>query len=194
MVVTMLAMMVISLCGGCQTPAVKMIPDQPAVAKALYLGVGDVVKLSFPGSPEFNQTQRVRADGKLNLALIGEVDAAGKKLKDFQGELSRLYKPHLLNTEVVVTLESSATPVVISGAVKRPGKIMLDRPVTVLEAIMEAGGLAPMGNARKVHLIRVVNGEHQTQVFDLTPLLSGKASRAFYVRGGDVIYVPESLF
>ncbi|MDB6171071.1 MAG: polysaccharide export protein [Chthoniobacteraceae bacterium] len=190
----MLAAMVVFLSSGCQSPAGGKIPEQAAVSQAVYLGVGDVVKLSFPGSPEFTQSQRIRSDGKLNLALVGEVTAAGKKLRDFQSELSRLYKPQLLNTEVIVTLESSATPVVISGAVTRPGKIMIERPVTVLEAIMEAGGISPAGDAKRVHLIRVVNGEHHTQVFDLSPLLSGKTSRAFYVKGGDVIYVPQSIF
>ena len=58
---------------------------------------------------------------------------------------------------------------------------------------MEAGGFTPEADMRKVTVIRIVKGQHQTQVFDLRPLLKGKAETAAYVSGGDVIYVPERL-
>jgi hypothetical protein len=58
---------------------------------------------------------------------------------------------------------------------------------------MEAGGFTPEADTRKVTVIRIVKGQHQTQVFDLRPVLKGKAETATYVSGGDVIYVPERL-
>jgi polysaccharide export outer membrane protein len=110
-----------------------------------------------------------------------------------QNELAALYKPQLQNNEVLVAVESRAVPVVVSGAVLRPGKIVFERPATVLEAIMEAGGFTPEANLKRVSVIRIVKGEHQTEFFDLRPVLRGLPTRAAYVSGGDVIYVPEKL-
>jgi polysaccharide biosynthesis/export protein len=185
------------LVGGCQSPKGAMLADAPerlVTHRPVTLAAGDVVRLSFAGSPDFNQVQKVRADGKLSLPVIGEVDAAGKRLPDFQAELSRRYKDQLRNNEVLVSLDSGSLPVIVSGAVIKPGKIAFDRPLTVLDVIMESGGIAPVGDPKKVHLIRLSGGRHQTQVIDLRPILKGKAADALYVRGGDVIFVEERLF
>lgn len=179
---------------GCESPPSAGILERASAHSPVYLAAGDVVKLSFPGAPEFNQAQKIRSDGQISLPVIGEVQASGKRLVTFQNELSGRYKDQLQNTDVLVTLESSASPVLVSGAVNKPGKIAFERPLTVLDAIMEAGGIAPIGDARRVHLIRLSNGQHQTQVFDMRPILRGQSSRAYYVKGGDVIYVEESIF
>jgi protein involved in polysaccharide export with SLBB domain len=189
-----LAALVMLLCAGCQTPGETSLPEQPTAKTPVNLSPGDTVKLSFVGASELNQSQKIRADGKLSLPLIGEVAAADKTLVNFQNELIRLYKPQLRNSDVVVTLESGVAQVVVSGAVKKPAKLTFERPTTVFQAIMEAGGVNEYGNLRKVHLIRVVNGAQLTQVLDLRPMMSGKAISALYVRDGDVIYVPQGMF
>jgi protein involved in polysaccharide export with SLBB domain len=123
--------------------------------------------------------------------LVGEVQASGKRLTTFQTELAGLYKTQLRNTEVVVSLETS---VLVSGSVNKPGRVVFERPLTVLDAVMEAGGIAPAGDPKRVHLIRLRNGRHETQIFDLRSVLRGDATNAFYVKGGDVIYVEERFF
>ena len=145
------------------------------------------------GAPELNQSQKVRADGKISLPLIGEIDAAGKRLGEFQEELAVRYKPHLKNTEVILALEASEIAVYVSGAVNKPGKIPLTRPMTVLEAIMEAGGLSDMGSPKRVVLIRNKDGRHNTQTFDLSPALKGLPTSAFYLQPYDMIFVPNGF-
>jgi polysaccharide export outer membrane protein len=192
--VVVVATLVIVLGTGCQTNTEARLPEQPTAKTPVTLTPGDVIKLSFPGASEFNQTQKIRADGKLSLPLIGEITASGKTVVEFQKELVRLYKPQLRNSEVVVTVESSVAQVVVSGAVTRPAKLTFERPTTVFQAIMEAGGVNEYGTLRRVHLSRVVNGEQLTQVLDLRPALAGKATKALYVKDGDVIYVPQTMF
>lgn len=155
---------------------------------------GDVVRLTFTGAPELNQSQRIRADGKLSLPLVGEVTAGGKSIGQLQGELAELYKSQLKTSDVSVSLESSVTTVVVSGAVAKPGKVVFDRPTTVFQAIMESGGATEFGNLSRVRLVRTIHGVQQSQVMDLRPTLRGHATRAFYVRDGDIIYVPQSMF
>src|SRR5215469_11147776 len=176
---------------GCQSSKPKT--PLPLAHAPAELTVGDVVKITFPAAPELNQSQKIGTDGTLSLPLVGEVHAAGKSPGQLQSELANLYKPQLQDNEVLVALETRALPVVVSGAVQKPGKIVFERPATVLEAIMEAGGFTPEADLKKVSVIRIVKGEHYSQIFDLRPVLKGKPTAAVYVNGGDVIFVPEKL-
>jgi protein involved in polysaccharide export with SLBB domain len=186
-----LAALALLFCIGCTGTAKH---GAPLVAQTPnYLNPGDEVKISFPAAPELNQTQKIGTDGALSLPLIGEVHAAGKSSGQLQSELAVLYKPQLQDNEVIVTLETRALPVVVSGAVQKPGKIVFERPATVLEAIMEAGGFTPEADLKRVSVIRIVKGEHYSQVYDFRPILRGAPTPAVYVNGGDVIYIPEKL-
>jgi polysaccharide biosynthesis/export protein len=189
-----LAGLVILALSGCETAPRSSLPNQPMANTPVRLSPGDVIKLSFPGSTELNQSQKIRADGKVSLPLIGEVTASGKTVPDLQSELSRLYKTQLRNSEVLVTLESGTATVVVSGYVSKPGKFSFDRPTTVFQAIMEAGGVSEYGNLGKVHLIRTVGGEQHTQVLDLKSAMSGKTTKVYYVKDGDVIFVAQRIF
>ncbi len=185
----LLAFLLLSL-GGCQNGG--MLPNPAGAFTPGILAAGDIVKLSFTGAPEMNQAQKIRSDGKISLPLIGEVQAAGKKLSALQDELTGLYKPQLKVPEVVVTLESSTISVNVTGEVLKPGKIALDRPLTLLEAIMEAGGVTMEGSLKNVLVIRNVDGKQYTQYFDLSPAFRGKTTSSFYLRPYDMIVVPES--
>ena len=179
---------------GCAGPLQPPLPEQAAAPPRLNLTAGDVVKLSFTGAPEMSQAQKIRADGKISLPLVGEVSATGKTIPQLRAELIALYRPQLKNSDVVVTLESGVTSVYISGAVGRPGKLTFDRPTTVMQALSEAGGINQFGNSRRVQIIRLVRGEERTQLLDLRPTIVGKTTRPFYVRDGDIISVPTSPF
>ncbi|MDQ6624509.1 MAG: polysaccharide export protein [Verrucomicrobiota bacterium] len=160
----------------------------------VVLNSGDVVRLTFTTAPEMNQTQKIRSDGKVSLPQVGQILAAGKTLSQFENEVKSRYRTQLTNTDVVVTLDSAAIEVYVSGSVKSPGKMAFDRPTTVLQAIMQAGGPNPFGNLRSVHLIRISNGVERTQLLDLRPTLAGETTHAFYVKNGDIIQVPQSPF
>jgi polysaccharide export outer membrane protein len=148
--------------------------------------------LFFPGASEYNSTQKIRTDGRLSLPLVGEVHAAGKTLAALQSELAAKYKSNLQNAEVVVSLETSGSPVIITGGVMTPGRVVFDRRTTLLEAIMGAGGFTDYARKKKVRLIRIVNGQYQTTVHDMSQGLKGGTMPVVYVKGGDMIHVPLS--
>jgi polysaccharide export outer membrane protein len=180
---------------GCQTDANSTtFSGQADVPQHVILASGDVVKLTFSSAPELNQAQKVRADGKLSLPLVGEVDAAGKTVAQLQTELMQLYKSQLKTPEMTVSLETSLTTVVVSGAVSKPGKIAFERPTTVFQAIMQAGGPSEFGTLKHVRLVRTVNGVQKSQVMNVHDTLIGQGTKPFYVRDGDVIYVPQTMF
>ncbi len=178
---------------GCRTPQFAQLPD-PNAAKpeSLVLREGDVLKISFPAAPNLNTSQTIRRDGRITLPLVGEFQAAGKTPSSMEKELLELYGPQLQTKEVTVTVESSAFTVYVAGAVLRPGKIMPNRPITALEAIMEAGGFDhAKANMKAVVVIRHENNRTERFKLNLKQVLDGQRTEQFDLQPSDIIYVPE---
>ncbi len=180
-------------CGGCQT-SLPPLPNPPGPKTAVRLSPGDTIKVSFADQSIPDQTQKIRRDGKVSVPLLGELTAAGKRIADFQNELVGLYESQLENSEVLVTLESGAASVIVSGFVNKPGKIDFDRPKTVFQAIMESGGVSDYGSLSNIHLTRIINGEQHTETINLRPTIHGNPTLPKYVQDGDVIYISRSWF
>ena len=158
----------------------------------LVLREGDTIRINFPGAPNLSNIQPIRRDGKISLPLVGEMTASGLTPADLEKKLIDAYKDQLQTKEVTVSLESSAFPVYVTGAVLRPGKIISDRPLNALEAIMEAGGFNySRANMKNVRVIRHENGKPVYFNLNLKPTMSGQATQSFALKPSDIIYVPE---
>src|SRR6266478_5177734 len=181
------------MCGGCQT-SLPPLPNPPGPKTPVRLSPGDTIKVSYADESVSDQTQTIRRDGKVSLPLIGEVTAAGKRIIDFQNQLVSLYEPKLENAEVLVTLENGSATVIVSGFATYPGKVTFDRPTTVYQAIMQAGGVTDYGSLSNIHLTRIINGVQRTETINLRPNIRGQPTLPKYVQDGDVIYISRSLF
>jgi polysaccharide biosynthesis/export protein len=179
--------------GGCQSP-LPPLPNPPGPKTAVRLSPADVIKVSYADESVPDQTQRIRRDGKVSLPLIGEVTAAGKRVIDLQQELVRRYEGQLENNEVLVTLETGTATVTVSGFANKPGVYPFDRPTTVYQAVMAAGGVSDYGSASNIHLTRIINGEQRSETINLRPTIRGNPTKPKYVQDGDVIYISRSLF
>jgi polysaccharide export outer membrane protein len=183
-----------TILSGCETVEYPPAGERISPSTPVRLSPGDVIKVSFSETPELDVTQKIKIDGKVNLPLVGEVKASGKTVVGFQRDLAGLYAPQLEENEVLVTLENGIANVIVSGQVGRPGGLTFDRPTTVLQAIMEAGGATAYGNLSKVRLIRTVNGRQETGILNLRLAISHRTTEGTYVKDGDLIYVPQRLF
>jgi polysaccharide biosynthesis/export protein len=180
-------------CGSCQSP-LPPLPNPPGPHTAVRLSPGDVIKVSYADETVPDQTQRIRRDGKVSLPLIGEVTAAGEKPIDFQHELVSRYDGKLENNEVLVTLENGLATVIVSGFANKPSAVTFDRPTTVYQAIMIAGGVSDYGSLSNIHLTRIIDGVQRTETINLRSNIRGKPTQPKYVQDGDVIYIARSLF
>ena len=183
---------------GCDTmPSGKSDSTLKAAVAATHsekivLREGDSIKITFPGSANLDTTQPIRRDGKINMPLVGEVPAAGLTPDELQRKLVELYAPQISSKEIIVQVQSSAFPVYVTGAVVKPGKIMSDHPMTALEAVMEAGGFNyETANLKAVKIVRNENGVMQHFTVDLKAVLQGNETKSFYLKPGDIVYVPE---
>jgi polysaccharide export outer membrane protein len=176
------------------TPASSTSTSAPINNPLLVLHEGDTLSVTFAGAPDLNTAAAIRRDGRITLKSLGEFKAAGLTPPEMEKELLKLYGPQLQTKEVSVTVLSSAFPVYVTGAVLRPGKIFSDRPLTALEAIMEAGGPDyTRANLKAVRVLRTEHGQTQHYVVNLKDVLRGPKPDQFPLKPADILYVPEKF-
>ena len=169
-------------------------PSKTDQAEPLLLQEGDVVNISFPGSSTLNTTQQIRRDGKIVIPLIGEITAAGMTPVQLQDELIKLYAPQVATKQIIVTVQSSTYRVYVSGAVLRSGPVQSDSPLSVLDAIMEAGGFdTTKANLKAVVVVR--QGPEGTTKFklNLDAAMKGAKQKPFLLEPSDIVFVPEKF-
>ena len=178
---------------GCSTPQSSALPAN-VVPDVQTLSVGDQIKISFPGTPSLDTQQTIRRDGRINLTIIGEVKAADKTPAELEKELATAYASQLTSKEIKVTVISSSFAVFVTGAVMKPGKIASERVLTLLDAIMEAGGFDnARANMKTVRVIRQEAGQMKNYVINMKAVLEGGQTEPFYLKAHDVVYVPEKI-
>lgn len=175
---------------GCQTvPASSVSVSSPPPAMVLL--PGDDLEISVFGVPDLNTTQRIRPDGKISVKLFGDVQASGKTPAELQLDLVKLYESQIQVKAITVIPRSSAA-VYVTGAVGKPGKVECLRPMTALEAIMEAGGFDQKAGAKRgnVRVVRTENNQVTSYPLDFDEILTKGGQAPFYLKPFDTVYVP----
>jgi len=187
---------------GCESsppPPSFMAPPNPgnqiANSETNLLQQGDVVAISFQYNTNYATSQKISFDGTLNLEGVGSVKSSGRTPLQLQSELVQLYEPLAKDDVITVKVVSTAACVYVSGAVIRPGKIPLERTMTVLEAIMEADGFdSSRAQLSDVTVLRLEDGRQKIYHVNLKNLLRGQEDSPFYLKPFDIIHVPTKTF
>jgi polysaccharide biosynthesis/export protein len=159
------------------------------------LAQADIISITFRYSTNFNTVQKIGMDGMVNLEVVGQVKAEGKTVEQLQNELTVLYKSETKDDPITVKLVAAAAAVYVTGAVNHPGKIPMDRRMTVLDAISEAGGYDQYrAKLSRVSVLRVDGGTQRIFWLDLNRVLSGEDAIPFYLKPYDVVRVPTKTF
>jgi polysaccharide biosynthesis/export protein len=179
---------------GCQEAAAPIAAQDQKEPESQTITAGDVLKISFPGTPNLDTTQAVRRDGRISLSIIGEVVVTGMTPADLEKDLAKRYTGQLLSSEVNVTVVSSTFSIFVTGAVLRPGKIQPDHPISALEAVMEAGGFdTAKADMESVVVVRQEGGSTKNYTVNLKEVLDGKSHALFYLKPSDIVYVKEKF-
>src|SRR5882724_4178366 len=177
------------------TAAAEAAAASMTVNTSTPLREGDVVKITYEADTNMNVSVKIQLDGNISAALIGDVKAAGKTPVELQTDLMKRYERLLKVNDITVTLISSAASIYVTGAVLKPGRFAMDRPMTALDAIMEAGGFDPtQAKPSAVMILRVENGQQQHYELNLKRALKGEDSSLFYLKPYDIVHVPEKTF
>jgi polysaccharide biosynthesis/export protein len=184
---------------GCQSvdsPQLELtpLPKLNASEHRVTLAPGDEIEVKFFYVPELNEIQKVRPDGKITLQLVGEVVAQKKTPLELKNELINLYESELKKPEIAVIVRSlSNQRVYVGGEVFTPGMIELPGSITVLEAIILAGGFnMETANLKKIVVIRNKDGQQHKEFLDYHKALEDPEDvPVFNLQPLDIVYVPS---
>lgn len=156
--------------------------------KSYIIGVQDVVGVTVWRETELSRMYTVRPDGKISMPLAGDIDADGitpEKLKD---RIVTALSVYMNRPEVIVEIRQiNSKRYFISGEINKPGPYALTGPVTVLEAISNAGGLREFANGKKIVIMR---GDERLK-FNYKDVIKGKnMDQNIQISNGDHIIVP----
>jgi len=156
------------------------------------IGPGDILSIDVWKEPELSKQVSVRLDGNVSLPLVNDIKAAGLTCGELRSQLTEKYKDFVDVPEVSVTvLESRSKRIYLLGKVVRPGEYVLQKNMTVVQAISLAGGLAEWADAEEMKLIRKINGVERTFSVDYDAIVSGEdLSQNVLLQPDDTIFVP----
>jgi polysaccharide export outer membrane protein len=162
---------------------------------AYALRSGDDIEVKFTYTPELNERQIVRPDGKISLPLIGDVTAAGDTVGHFEDMLRRSYAKELKNPDLLVAVRAfGSNTVYVDGEVPTPGQVTIVWPTTALQAVLQAGGFKDTAYPSEVLLIRAAAaGQPTWQVLDLKKAVNAEDfSDNVLLAPRDIVYVPRT--
>lgn len=167
--------------------------NDPPPDDVYVLQVGDELSIKVFERPELDETVRVRPDGKISVVLLDEVRAAGVDTRELDRELTSRYSEFFTDPRVTVIVRSfSSNQVFVGGEVGRPGAMELRGELTVLGAVLQAGGFAGTARTDSVILIRNDGNDRPLVArIDLKRVLNDGAPDT-PLRPYDVVYVPMS--
>ena len=155
-------------------------------------GVGDVLNVFVYEEPEISQTVTVRSDGRISLPLIGDVVAVGETPEALAGKITQKLKKFIEVADVTVILVDPLEDVYyMLGQVEEPGQYSLERQVTVLQAIANAGGFLEWAKKSRIMIVSGVEDSENVTYFNYEDFLDGKdIKQNILIQPGDTIVVP----
>lgn len=156
---------------------------------------GDTFSLRFPLTPEFDQSARVRTDGFVSLAGIGDIAVEGLTISEAHEAIRSAYAGILHDPIVNIELTDFEMPYFIAGGeVNKPGKYNLRGYTSVTDAIAMAGGFHDSAKSSAVLLFRRMGDEwDEVKAINVKEILKGRGiNEDAEVRAGDMLVVPRS--
>ena len=169
-------------------------PAVPAVPDDYRIGAGDVLGVLVWREPDASVAEvAVRVDGKITMPLIGDVPAAGLVPTELQASLTEKFSRYINQPVVSVAVKAiNSRWVYVTGGVHKEGPISLVRPMTVLQAINEAGGFSEWAKKGKIYVLRKAEGKQVKLPFDYKAFLRGKnVEQNILLMPGDTVVVPD---
>lgn len=174
------------------TPDKPVSPKDAGAAvdpKTYRIGPEDVLLLSIWREEALSGLIVVRPDGKINLKLVGEVEASDKTPMELEQTIAKAYSTIMKNPPIVnlQVQRVESKKYYLTGEVMKPGAYPLIAPTTVFQALIMSGGIRDFGNPKKIVIIR---GSERIK-FNYSEVVKGKKlEQNIQLKSGDTILVP----
>ncbi len=196
--------LLLAILSGCATGPrstdVPTVNPQVQAVSAYRIGVDDSIRVAVWQNPDLNVTVPVRPDGKISVPLVGDVEAGGKTPEEVSAEIKLKLENFVRNPQVTVIVDQLRSHeylsrVRVTGAVRTPISVPYRQGMTVLDAVLAAGGTNEFAASDRTELYRKDGTTTRAYGVRLDRILQkGELATNFEVQPGDVITVPERAF
>jgi polysaccharide export outer membrane protein len=176
------------------TPPVAAIPLSPNY----LVGPGDTLQIFVWDHPDLSSSVQVRPDGKISTPLVEDLQAAGKAptvlARDIETVLGEYVRAPVVTVIVQGFVGDSQQQVRVVGQAAAPKSLQYRQGMTVLDVIIEVGGLSEFAAGNRARIVRDVDGERTEIRVRLDDLLNkGRTDKNVSMLPGDVLVIPESV-
>ncbi len=182
--------------------------------KNYRLGPEDEIEIRVWDHDDLTRKTQVGLDGTISFPFAGVIKAQGLSVQELQKELERRLGPkYIVDPHVSITVtQYKSHKYFVVGNVQRPGTYPLIKPIRVVEAISQAGGVAsgtyskPLSGAVAI-IIRAQPGENSDRpklpdqipasrkiTVSLSDALAGDPTQNLEIKNGDTVYVPNLVY
>jgi len=170
------------------------LPGQPPIGVAVdtstfVLGPDDQIVVKVWGDDRLSGALLVRPDGRISIALIGEVAAAGRTPEQLGKDIEDILKKKEILTRPTVTVTVTGVQskkFSINGEVNKTGAFPLTTPTRIMDALVNAGGFKDFANKKNIQIMR---GDKILK-FNWNDYLKGKhRDQNILLEPGDIIIV-----
>lgn len=186
---------------GCHNaPPLPPAPPASALPSNEYIiGPGDKLTIFVWRNPELSINVDVRPDGRLSIPLVEDVVAIGKTPTQLARELEQRLSKYIKEPVVTVIAQGFVGPfseqVRVIGEAAEPRALPYRTDMTVLDAMIEVGGLTRYAAGNDAVIVRTTSGKQFTYAVHLDSLIrDGDVSSNVSLQPGDILIIPERLF
>ena len=185
---------------ACVGPALPPAPPTTALQAAPYqIGPGDALSIFVWRNPELSMSVAVRPDGMVSMPLVQDVPASGVTPADLAREIERRLAKYV--TEPIVTVIPTrfvgpfSYQIRVVGEATAPRALPYREHMTLLDAMIETGGLTKYAAGNRATLVRTINGTQESyQVYLDSLIKQGDIAANVALLPGDIIIIPQSYF
>jgi polysaccharide biosynthesis/export protein len=186
--------------GACSSAPVAPPMNTAAESVDQYLiGPGDGLNVFVWRNPELSTKVTVRPDGKISIPLVEDVPAVGRTPTELARDLETRLKKFVRDPIVTIMPDTFVgdyeQQVRVIGQAQTPRAVPYRAKMTLLDLMIEVGGLTKYAAGNSAVLVRTVKGQQHTYPVKLDNLITyGDIRYNFPMQPGDTLIIPESLF
>ncbi len=186
--------------GSAQEP-----PDAPAAAvpgkkaNSYLIGPGDTLQVFVFGQPALSVTVPVRPDGRVSTPLIEDLEAVGKTPTQLAREMEVVLSEFIRTPQVSVIVQTFVgtfgDQIRVLGQAAQPRSLPYRERMTLLDVLIEVGGLTKFAAGNRSRVVRMVDGRSEEYRVRLDDLMNrGRIEENMPMQPGDVVIIPEAVF
>jgi len=158
------------------------------------LGPDDELAIRVLKQPDYSMERvKVSPVGMIFHPLLGEINVAGLTVEQLKKQLTIELSEYVLDPNVYIELlVAQSAKIGVIGEIARPGILIMTRPMTVVDAIVEAGGITDMGKKSAVTVLRQpLDGNKQLITVNVKRIFEAKArpEENIALQAGDTVIV-----